>query len=113
LHSIVSLFCAKADAPKERLALFESLRNYMLYFESFTFRLLRHDDYEEFAVFFQELTSVKRDTVAGQKFSKVLEKVGHFKIFLETTLRHIGNRAELTDKPLDQGRIESLINQYL
>jgi hypothetical protein len=113
LHSLVSMFCARADDPRERLRLFESLRNYMLYFESFTFRLLRHDDYEEFAVFFHELNSVKRDTAAGQGFAKVLEKVRHFKIFLETTLRHIGNRAELTDKPLDTARIESLINQYL
>ena len=113
LHSFASLFCTKTVNPKERLKSFESLRNYMLYFESFTFRLLRHDDYEEFSVFFHDLNAIKKEILTGQGFPKVLDKVKHFRIFLETTLRHIGNRSELADKPLDTARIESLINQYL
>jgi hypothetical protein len=113
LHAFVSAFCAHTDSPKERLKIFESLRNYMLYFESFTFRLLRHDDYEEFSVFFHDLHDLKKDMVAGREGQKALEKVRHFKIFIETTLRHIGNRSELSDKPLDKARIEGLINQYL
>ncbi len=113
LHAFAAMFCARSDNPKERLKCFESLRNYMLYFESFTFRILRHDDYEEFAVFFHDLSAMKKETMTGQGFPKALDKVKHFKIFLETTLRHLGNRTELTDKPLDRVRTESLINQYL
>ena len=44
---------------------------------------------------------------------KVMEKMMHFKIFLETTLRHIGNRAELAGTDVDTDRIRDLINQYL
>jgi len=113
LHSFITMFCARSDSPNERLKCFESLRNYMLYFESFTFRLLRHDDYEEFSVFFHELRAIKKEMIAGQEFPKVLDKVRHFKVFLETTLRHLGNRTELADKPLDMVRLESLIKQYL
>lgn len=85
----------------------------MLYFESFTFRLLRYDDYEEFSVFFHDLNAVNKDAIAGQRAQKILEKTRHFKIFLETTLRHIGNRSELSQTPLDKERIDSLIHQYL
>ncbi len=113
LHALVSMFCAVGDSQKERLRMFESLRNYMLYFESFTFRLLRHDDYEEFSVFFHELNAVKKDAIAGQGAHKIIEKARHFKIYLETTLRHISNRSELSQIPLDKERIDSLIHQYL
>ncbi len=113
LHAFVALFCSKADDLGERLKSFESLRNYMLYFESFTFRLLRHDDYEEFTLFFHDLNTIKKEMVTGQRFPKILEKIKQFRIFLETTLRHIGNRSELMDKQLDMVRIETLMSQYL
>jgi len=113
LHAFVALLCSRADDPAERLKRFESLRNYMLYFESFTFKLLRHDDYEEFNLFFQDLKTIKKDMVTGHGFSKILDKIKQFRIFLETTLRHIGNRSELIDKQLDMARIETLMRQYL
>ncbi|GAB4483686.1 MAG: hypothetical protein OHK006_05510 [Thermodesulfovibrionales bacterium] len=113
LHSFLVMLEGVAGRPSARARVFESLRNYLGYFESFTFRLLRHDDYEEFSHFFTELTSVRKETVATPKFDKTLEKVRHFKIFLETTLRHIGNRAELSGRPVDRQRVDSLVSQYL
>jgi len=113
LHKFIMTLEEKADDKGERLKVFESLKNYMLYFESFTFRLLRHDDYEEFVLFFNEMHSAKREVITGPEFKKVLEKTRHFRIYLETTLRHIGNRAELGDKAIDMERVESLIAQYM
>ena len=112
-HKFISILETWAGSPKERLKVFESLKNYMLYFESFTFRLLRYDDYEEFVQFFNEVNSVKKEAVLGQDFSRVMEKIAHFKIYLETTLRHIGNRSELSDKTLDMDRVEALVRQYM
>ena len=113
LHRFISMLEDKAGNVRGRLKVFESLRNYMLYFESFTFRLLRHDDYEEFAVFFNEINTAKKEAVTGADFRKLLERIRHFRIYLETTLRHIGNRSELNDKSIDMERVESLIRQYL
>ncbi len=45
----------------DRFFNFESLRNFMLYFESFTFKLLRYGDYEEFVSFFKEMLSFKKE----------------------------------------------------
>ena len=112
LHTFVALFCSRADDPAERLKSFESLRNYMLYFESFTFKLLRHDDYEEFNLFFHDLHTIKKEMLTGQGFPKIMDKLKQFRIFLETTLRHIGNRSELMDRQLDMVRIETLMSQY-
>ncbi len=113
LHRFLTLFEAKSTKIETRLRVFESLRNYMLYFESFTFRLLRHDDYEEFAIFFHEINSVKPETLKDDGFRKIMEKVSYFLIYLEATLRHIENRSELFDKKLDMVRVENLLRQYL
>jgi hypothetical protein len=113
LQTFLTLLGQKADDSQKRLKVFESLKNYMLYFESFTFRLLRYEDYEEFVLFFNELNSIKKEMILDSGFHKIMEKIKHFNVFLETTLRHLGNRAELADSHVDMDRIRSLINQYL
>ena len=113
LHRFIGMIDEKANNARERMKIFESMKNYMVYFESFTFRLLRHDDYEEFISFFNEIRSVRRDVIAGPGFKKLLDMVRHFKIYIETTLRHIANRPELGGKMLDNERVESLIRQYM
>jgi hypothetical protein len=113
LHKFISLLERKAGSARERVKVFESLRNYMLYFESFTFRLLRYDDFEEFVLFFDELNAIKKDVVPKEGFLKTMERIKHFKIYLETTLRHVENRSELHGRSLDRERVESLLRQYL
>ncbi|MBS1114575.1 MAG: hypothetical protein H6Q94_304 [Nitrospirae bacterium] len=113
LHKFITLLGKKSGTPQERLKVFESLKNYMLYFESFTFRLLRYEDYEEFVLFFTELNSIKKELVLETGFHKIMEKIRHFDVFLETTLRHLGHRAELAGSDVDMERIKNLINQYL
>ncbi|MDA8077729.1 MAG: hypothetical protein M0Z79_02210 [Nitrospiraceae bacterium] len=113
LHRFLGLLEKKETSLREWGRVFESLRSYMLYFESFTFRLLRHDDYEEFAHFFNEMNGVKRDAAGGGDFRKIMERVRHFKIYVETTLRHIENRSELNGKELDLKRVEDLMGQYI
>lgn len=113
LHKLIALFESKAGNSQERLKVFTLLKNYMLYFESSTFRLLRHDDYEEFLLFFNEMNTLNNDVILGHGFPKILEKVMHFKIYLETTLRHIANRSELNGRSLDMDRVDALVRQYL
>ncbi len=113
LHKFITLLEEKSSNSQERLDVFTSLKNFMAYFESFTFRLLRYDDYEEFLLFFNELNSLNVKLIAGPEFHTILEKMMHFKIYLDTTLRHIKNRSELDGRSLDMDRVESLIRQYL
>jgi len=98
---------------ERRLHIFDSMRNFMLYFQSFTFKLLRYDDYEEFISFFNKVLAFSRDEVNGKGFDKMLDKLRQFRIFTETCLRQISSRTELSDLPVDMERVENSLNQYL
>jgi len=113
LHKFLILIQKASKSPEKAARLFESLRNFMLYFESFTFKLLRYGDYEEFVSFFKEILSFKKDRIAGNDLNKFMEKIHNFRIFLETTLRQIANRTELREKPVDMKRVGKLISQYV
>ncbi len=113
LHKFLISIQGASDSPGKTIQIFESLRNFMLYFESFTFKLLRYEDYEEFVSFFKEVLSFKKERIIERDFNRYMEKMHNFRIFLETTLRQIANRTELRDKPVDIGRIDKLMSQYL
>ncbi|GAB4389776.1 MAG: hypothetical protein Kow0025_17290 [Thermodesulfovibrionales bacterium] len=110
LHKFLGLLGGNGQAPERRQEVLSSLLNYMEYFESFTFKLLRYDDYEEFVSFFDDIKAAGRNSEA---LDSVTEKCSHFRIFLETTLRQIANRAELRDRPLDVENVDDIIRQYI
>ncbi len=99
LNMFLTLLENKANSPDDSLKVFKSLKDFMNYFESFTFKLLRYDDYDEFYTFFNDMKVIKETEIQN-----VLEKVHNFKIFLETTLQHISNRAEIANIPIDRDR---------
>lgn len=114
LHRILEIFEANLNDDTRRASLFESLKNYIFYFESFTFRLLRHDDYEIFVKFFAELsTDTDMNSLSSSSVKMLAEKIHNFKIFLESTLSLIDNRAELKDNPIDREKAEQLLRQYI
>jgi len=113
LHRFLTILKGKMDSPEEGTRTFDSLKNFMLYFESFTFRLLRYDDYEEFVSFFNGMLSLKKEQVLTKNSVRLMEKINNFIIFLETTLRQIDNRSELKDKPVNMGRVAKILSQYL
>ncbi len=101
------------DTREKAVHIFDSMRNFMLYFQSFTFKLLRYDDYEEFLSFFNKVFAFNREDVKGKRFEKLMEKIRQFRIFTETCLRQISIRAELADVPADMERVRNSLNQYL
>ncbi len=100
------------DSARRKKVL-ESLRDYMLYFESLSFRLLRYDDYEEFHRFFNDFISITPDEFDNYGIHKIFEKAHKFRVYLETTLRLISQRSELRDKPVNEERVQKVIQQYL
>ncbi|HSB30574.1 MAG TPA: hypothetical protein VLD55_03140 [Candidatus Sulfobium mesophilum] len=90
LHKFTQIIDENTDNAGDKLRVFESMRNYMLYFEGSTFRLLRHDDYEEFVMFFKEVRYAGKDAVSDRGFKKQLDTVRQFRIFLR---RHYGTSA--------------------
>lgn len=111
LHRFLSLL--EREPAEKRPHVFDAMRNFMLYFQSFTFKLLRYDDYEEYVSFFTKVLAFNRNEVRGKGFDKLSDKIRQFRIFTETCLRQISNRAELAGVPADKNRIENSLNQYL
>lgn len=113
MHRIVSAVLENGLIREDLLG---ALRNYIHYFQSFTFRLLRYDDYEEFSVFIDEIFKYLRVSIKEQGTPrtsiKFIERLNHFKIFLETILRQISQREELQGEPVDEERIRAIMNQF-
>lgn len=113
MHKIVS---AVLENGLNREELLGALRNYIYYFQSFTFRLLRYDDYEDFSAFIDEIFKYLRISIKEPRTSrtsiKFIERLNHFKIFLETILRQISQREELQGEPVDEERIKAIMNQF-
>jgi hypothetical protein len=108
LQKFLAILEEQTVSPGERTSIFKSLKNFMFYFESFTFKLLRYDDYDEFASFFHYILSLKQFD-----FDKIQDKIHNFNVFLETTLRHLSNRSEFSGKPINIDRAEKLFRQYV
>jgi hypothetical protein len=113
LRELVAILEGSARNVRQWTMAFGSLRNYMVYFEGFTFRLLRYGDYEEFASFFREINSLPEDIAGGPDFYRTLEKINQFGVFLDLALRNIENRVELGGRSFDNERIETMMRQYL
>lgn len=96
----------KKDSTSGHLS---TLINYMDYYENFTFKLLRFDDYEQFSNMF---TKIRTAYQRGDR-DKLAEACHEFNIFLDTTLRQIDNRADLKGRRLDKARAEDIVRQYL
>ncbi len=113
MHSIVS---AVLESSLTRDDLLGALRNYIHYFQSFTFRLLRYDDYEDFSAFIDEILKYLRISIKEKGTNRIsikfIERLNHFKIFLETVLRQISQREELQGEPVDEERIRAIMNQF-
>lgn len=98
--------------PKAMVMRLDGLRDYIKLFEDFTFRFLRHDDYEEFDAFFKLIHKIKPEKINTKVAGKIVEKCGHFRVFMQTTLRQISNRTELLDQPLDVEKARETASQY-
>jgi hypothetical protein len=86
-----------------------SLLGYMEYFESFTFKLLRHDDYEEFSALFIDI----KKAYNASDIKTFMDKCHQLSILLSAAIGHIENRSELKDKPLDVEKAQNTVNQYV
>lgn len=100
----------KVRSDKRRSGVLTMLMNYMEYFENFTFKLLRYDDFEQFSGLFNKIRSQFQ---RGEDLKKVLDTCHQFSIYLDTTLGHINQRADLHNRKLDVEKANEIAKQYL
>lgn len=149
MHRIVSAILENPSIGDSRgdLRLLVALRDYIHYFQSFTYRLLRYDDYEEFSNFIDDVLKYINRIKPAQRYIhtaetpapdshknsggisdewegkgigavsplpvRFIERLSHFKIFLETIIRQVSQREELSGEPLDEERVKTIMQNFL
>jgi hypothetical protein len=86
-----------------------SLMGFMEYFESFTFKLLRYDDYEEFQTIFNDIKKAHN----ASDLEAFMEKCHQLSILSSTIIGHIEHRAELQGRPFDAEKAQNIVRQYV
>lgn len=92
----------------------KTLRNFIFYYQNISFQYVRSLDRDEFKRFFDVVDRfVVKDVEVPEKFESFKKELHVFKMFLETTLANINNRAELRDLPFGREEGERILSQFL
>ncbi len=108
LHRFITLLEEQAAVPEVGRDIFKGMKNYMKDFQHSTFSLLRYDDYNEFAEFFNKIFNLQ-----WLEQDQILKLTKSFKIYIETTLRNIANRSELKNISFDVDKVEANLKKYI
>ena len=89
-------------------------KTFIRYLERETLPLLRYGDLIEFRKYFDFIQSLSPDDLhLMDRLDRFKMESKFFKIFVETTLGHLGNRAELQDLPLDEKTAEMRLKRFI
>jgi hypothetical protein len=87
---------------------------YILYLERHAIPFIRHGDLVEFRRYFAKIKGLRAPELPRtDKLEEFKLESKFFKIFLETTLGQIGQRADLQFEPLDEGKIQDRLQLFL
>lgn len=87
---------------------------YIRYMERHTVPLMRYGDLIEFQKYFNKINQLATDDLHRMdKLEEFKLESKFFKIFLETTLGHVNQRAELHNQPLDDKRIQARLKLFV
>ncbi|MBN2384485.1 hypothetical protein JXQ70_16545 [bacterium] len=87
---------------------------YVLYFRENTINLLRYDDATEFQKFFDLVQETRvEDLDINYRLESFKLSAKYFKIFLDTMLGNVANRADLQNVPLEMDEVRELLNRFI
>ncbi|MCP4603920.1 MAG: hypothetical protein GY847_25930 [Proteobacteria bacterium] len=82
---------------------FRFVREFVKYFRSMGYQLLRYTDYEQFDKFMRLVDRLREgDVLEVQRLERVVESCEDFKKFLKETFDSVSNRDELKNVPFDR-----------
>jgi hypothetical protein len=92
----------------------KTLRNFIFYYQNISFQFVRCYDRESFQRFFEQTDQfIVADIEKPDSLEAFKHNLHSFKMFLETTLASINNRAELSELPFGKEEGERLLAQFL
>jgi hypothetical protein len=106
-----------AETKNETIPMMEAvktLRNFIFYYQNISFQFVRAYDREHFQKFFEKVDLFQmNDLDLADQRAAFKRNIHGFKMFLETTLVNINNRAELRDMPFGTEEGEKILAQFL
>lgn len=117
-HEIFDLYekAATTEPPDVDAVLnyFATINSFIHYFQSLSYKLVRYADHEHFDKFFSFFSEVSTADLQNKyKLKEINKNFHYFKMFLETTLGQLGQRAELQDRPLNSMDAGKILAQFL
>lgn len=105
----------RADASaEERRRAFTRLVETLDYFFNLSYQHVRFDDHEHFERFFELVWGLRNEPFANpDRAWEIGRSLEHFRIYLETTLGLVQQRAELRDVAFDETPARRLLRQFL
>lgn len=114
LRNTVAVVGDRNRDPLAKRVAYQTLMEYINYFQNLSFQLIRAADHETFEHFFADLRALKQETfTAAERAYELARNWEHFRIFLETTLGHVGQRAELRNEPIDEAQARRVLEQFI
>ncbi len=93
---------------------FRFMREFVKYFRSMGYQLLRYSDYEQFDIFMALIDRLREgDVLEVQRFTHVVESCKDFQQFLEQTIKAVNQREELKDTPFDKKEAVRTLKLFL
>jgi hypothetical protein len=97
-----------------KMANFRFVREFVRYFRSMGYQLLRYSDYAEFDKFMDLVDRLRDgDVLEVQRISNVITACEHFMTFLDQTFEAVSRREELRDLPFDKKEAARTLKLFL
>jgi len=114
LREIIAVIESESSDPFTRRQKYHRLLEYIRYFENFSFHFVRYSEHEAFQSFFEAMRDLRSEPfIQVGRCKEIARTMEHFRIFLETVIGFVSQRAELAGHPLDTETARSVLREWL
>lgn len=118
LHEIlkrtIPVIESEESDPFTRRERYHILLEFIRYFENFSFHFVRYSEHEAFQSFFEAMRDLRSEPfIQPGRCREIARSLEHFRIFLETVIGAVSQRAELLEHPLDREAAEKTVKEWL
>jgi hypothetical protein len=113
LHHVIGQILRQDLPPEGKRRTYRGLLDFLTYFENLGFQLVRYVDREAFEHFFGEMRILGQETFEDPvSCGDVVANFECFRIYIQTVLSQVCNRADLRETPFDEVRARSALRQF-
>lgn len=114
LKQMIPVIESESTDPFTRREKYHRLLEFIRYFENFSFHFIRYSEHEAFQSFFEAMRDLRSEPfIQPGRCKEISRTMEHFRIFLETVIGFVSQRAELIGYPLDLESAKATLREWL